>query len=145
MALPADCNTSSCSGKITKKHKGICPTDWHIPSNEDWNVLMKFINSRCSDDRMCDGAGTKLKATIGWNSSNDVPSGTDDFGFSALPGGSGGSGGGFTIAGDSGDWWSSTEYDANYAYYRYILYYHEDVYRLDGYKGDLQSVRCLQD
>jgi len=108
MALPASCNCNGgdtdcsidCSGKITRKHKGICPAGWHIPSNEDWNVLMKFINSRCSDDRDCDGAGTKLKATIGWTS----PS-TDDFGFSALPGGFGNDGLLISVA-QEGNWWS---------------------------------------
>jgi len=133
MALPASCNLSYCASKVSAKHQGICPSGWHIPSDAEWTALMDFVGP---------GTGTKLKATSGWGNDGN---GTDEFGFSALPGGSGGSGGGFTIAGDSGDWWSSTEYDANYAYYRYILYYHEDVYRLDGYKGDLQSVRCLQD
>jgi len=51
-------------------HKGICPTGWHIPSNAEWNVLMKHVDSSCSDgDSQCDNAGKLLKATSGWNNS----------------------------------------------------------------------------
>jgi len=108
---------------------------------------MKFINSRCSDDRMCDGAGTKLKATIGWNSSNDVPSGTDDFGFSALPGGSGYSGGSFNDAGNYGYWWSAGENNSNIltAYYREMAIYAESVNVQSRDKNFMFSVRCVKD
>ncbi|MCL1957645.1 MAG: hypothetical protein FWF63_10005, partial [Fibromonadales bacterium] len=154
MDLPASCNTNStyCSKKITGKHKGICPYNWHIPSNEDWNVLMKFINSRCSDNSRCDGAGTKLKATIGWNSyNNDVPSGSDDFGFYALPGGSSGySDSTFFGVGSNGEWWSSFEYGSvdfgsDYASSRSMSNYDEAVSYSSRMKSYLASVRCVKD
>jgi len=47
---------------------------------------MKYVNPDCSDNSGCAGAGKSLKATSGWNNSGN---GTDDFGFSALPGGYG--------------------------------------------------------
>jgi len=145
MNLPSSCNYSSCSGQIKTKHQGICPEGWHIPSNADWNVLMKYVNPSCSDNSSCAGAGTKLKAEDGWNSYSGIPKGTDEFGFSALPGGLGYSGGGFNFVGDHGRWWSTTEYVSDGAYYRYIYYYYEDVYYNDRSKSDLFSVRCLQD
>jgi uncharacterized protein (TIGR02145 family) len=87
-------------------------------------------------------AGTKLKATSGWNSGGN---GTDAYGFAALPGGNGSSNGGFGGVGDYGYWWSATEYNANYAYYRDMICNYEDVGYLSNYKGYLLSVRCLQD
>ncbi|MDR0517359.1 MAG: hypothetical protein LBH25_09995 [Fibromonadaceae bacterium] len=43
-----------------------CPAGWHLPSGTDWNVLMKFVNPSCSDNKSCDGTGIKLKAKSGW-------------------------------------------------------------------------------
>jgi len=110
MALDTNCNSTTCASQIDAKHKGICPSGWHIPSDDDWNVLMKLVNPNpsCSDNRHCDG-GTKLKAREGWNSYSGVSPGTDEYGFSALPGGTGSSGGHFVYVGDIGWWWKFHE------------------------------------
>jgi uncharacterized protein (TIGR02145 family) len=150
MALPSKCNsvlsTSDAECAIaTPNHRGICPSGWHIPSDADWNVLMKVANPSCSDNTACAGAGKKLKAISGWNDYNgDSGNGTDDFGFAALPGGFCGSFGFFLNAGYIGYWWSASEYNAYYAYYR-IMGYPTGVYRDFSYKGYLFSIRCLQD
>ncbi|MCL2282007.1 MAG: hypothetical protein FWC26_01660, partial [Fibromonadales bacterium] len=82
------------------------------------------------------------KAASGWNSGGN---GTDDYGFSALPGGYGFSGGSFLNVGSYGYWWSASEHDASYAYYRYMYYDFSDVYRFNSNKASLFSVLCLQD
>jgi uncharacterized protein (TIGR02145 family) len=145
MALPSSCDGTSCSSQINAKHRGICPSGWHIPSNDDWNVLMKFVEPSCSDNSSCAGAGTKLKATSGWNSSSGVPAGTDSYGFAALPGGFGSSNGGFGNVGDYGGWWSAAEGNASNAYYRNMRYGNENVLYSYNDKNYLHSVRCLQD
>jgi uncharacterized protein (TIGR02145 family) len=124
--------------------QGVCPSSWHLPSGAEWNVLMKFANPSCSDNATCAGAGTKLKATSGWNVHATYGDGTDDFGFSALPGGNG-NGGGFYYAGDFGDWWSSSEINGGSAYVRDMGYYGGDAGWYDVDKSYLYSVRCLQD
>jgi uncharacterized protein (TIGR02145 family) len=86
-------------------HQGVCPVGWHLPSNAEWTQLTDFVGGAST-------AGTKLKSSTGWNSYSGVPAGTDDFGFSALPGGNGNSDGYFSSAGNYGTWWSATEYDA---------------------------------
>jgi uncharacterized protein (TIGR02145 family) len=128
--------------------KIVCPKSWHLPSNADWNVLMKFVNPSCSnneDDEDCDGAGTKLKATSGWNSNGN---GTDAYGFSALPAGGWGDSR-FEDIGKSGFWWSSSEYDkyddSDEAYARQMGYYYEKVSTEHGDSSYLLSVRCMQD
>jgi uncharacterized protein (TIGR02145 family) len=143
MDLPSSCNTSSCTSQISAKHKGVCPSGWHIPSGADWNALMKSVNPSCSDNSTCTSAGTKLKTTNGWNSGGN---GTDDYGFTALPGGGGGSNGSFSNLGDVGNWWSSLEYgNANYAYNRYMYNNNESTLWGTDTKSSPKSIRCLQD
>jgi len=144
MALPASCNSSSCASQIKAKHRGICPSGWHIPSNDDWNVLIKFISPNCSDTDFCAG-GIKLKAKEGWNDYyGRSGNGTDDFGFSALPGGSGNSGG-FSDVGKYVDWWSANESNSRNAYDRYLYYDSEILIGRNYSKVNLFSVRCVQD
>ena len=144
MNIAASCNNisvASCGATVSSKHQGICPPNWHLPSDTDWNVLMKFVSPGCTDNNTCAGAGTKLKAASGWGGGND----TNDYDFSALPGGYGYSGGYFGNGGSIGYWWSARESSANYAFYRRMSYYYEPVYRDYGDKSDLYSVRCVQD
>jgi uncharacterized protein (TIGR02145 family) len=90
-------------------------------------------------------AGKKLKATSGWGS-NASWNGTDDYGFSALPGGLRLSGGSFYSAGSSGYWWTATvKDDASDAYGRGMSYDYDYVYEYYDYKVDGFSVRCVGD
>jgi uncharacterized protein (TIGR02145 family) len=110
--------------------KAACPRGWHLPSDAEWQVLVDFAGG----DEV---AGKILKASS--------VNGVDVFGFSALPGGIGISGGGFFNAGDYGYWWSATESDASYAWRRYMSYSRAGVGRSNDDKANLFSVRCLQD
>jgi len=143
MGLDATCNSSTCASQVQTKHKGICPQGWHIPNAADWNTLMKFVNPSCSNNSNsnCAGAGTKLKATSGWN--NISGNGEDTYGFSALPGGFGNSDGSFDDVGYKGNWWSASEIYLTLARYRHI--YYDDALEVGDLKSNLYSVRCLQD
>jgi len=55
--------------------KTACPSGWHLPDDAEWTTLINFVGT---------AAGKKLKSISGWNSNGN---GTDDYGFSALPGG----------------------------------------------------------
>ena len=141
MDLDPSCNSNGCSGQVQSKHRGICPEGWHIPSNDDWTTLIDYVESQggCSN---C--AGTRLKATIGWNAG----AGTDNYGFSALPGGRGYSDVSFKDVGYSGYWWSANEYyntrllRANQLSMSYNFEY---ANLFNNYKSNLFSVRCVQD
>jgi uncharacterized protein (TIGR02145 family) len=93
------------------------------------------------------GAGTKLKATSGWNDYNGSSgNGTDEFGFSALPGGGSALSGGFSNVGDFGSWWSSAEENASIAHSRFMFSPVRGAVRMGTYnKTLLLSVRCVQD
>jgi len=120
--------------------KKVCPSGWHLPSESDWGELISYVES---DNGCKDCAGTYLKSKSGWNSSGN---GTNTYGFSALPGGTGDSNGWFGNAGDIGYWWSGSDYSADRAYNRSMQYNAENVGTGSfGYKYYLHSVRCLKD
>ena len=114
---------------------GACPAGWRLPNNDDWYSLVQIAGGEAV-------AGGKLKSRTGWSENG---SGTDDFAFSAMPGGYRTPDGKFNSSGHYGTWWSATEYNTNVAYGWYALYYGEGVVWLDTYKPYLFSVRCLRD
>jgi uncharacterized protein (TIGR02145 family)/uncharacterized repeat protein (TIGR02543 family) len=132
MALSSNCNSSSCS--VQTKHRGICPVGWHIPSDADWDVLVTFAGGSST-------AGTKLKAASGWNSNG---SGTNNYGFSAMPGGYGDDNS-FNRVGNYGVWWSTREYNVSKVYSRGMLYNYSNVFWGEDIKSNLFSVRCVKD
>jgi len=126
----------------TATAKSTCPKGWHLPSNADWSDLMQFINPNCPLIGDCTDAGTKLKATSGWNSDGN---GTDKYEFAALPGGVGLSGGNFRDAGNGGLWWSSSGDDTKKAYRLSVDINGTDAHRSSSDKNLLFSVRCIKD
>jgi uncharacterized protein (TIGR02145 family) len=139
MNLPSSCNDNNCSDQIQSPHRGICPAGWHIPSYDDWNTLSSYVesNSGCSS---CDAS--KLKAMTRWDSGGN---GTDEYGFSALPGGYGFSDGSFDNVGIYGFWWSADEFNSYYAFNRSMYYDYDFANWYNDFKSRLLSVRCLQD
>jgi uncharacterized protein (TIGR02145 family) len=123
---------SSSSTANPSGRQGVCPAGWHLPSDAEWTALTTFVGT---------DPGTKLKANSSLWSTN---TGTDEFGFSALPGGEGGSSGRFSDVGNTGSWWSSTEFTASNGYFRRTSYYNALVVKFNGEKIDLYSVRCVQ-
>jgi uncharacterized protein (TIGR02145 family) len=124
----------------------ICPKGWHLPSNAEWDKLYRFVdgNGGIASKRPYDSptAGKYLKASSGWNIKGN---GTDNYGFSALPGGSGNSGGSFSLVGYDGRWWSASMGNSGNAYYRTMSYSNERTYWYSIFKSFLFSVRCVKD
>jgi uncharacterized protein (TIGR02145 family) len=128
----------------------VCPAGWHLPAAEEWKKMMDAVGG----DSV---AGKILKADSGWGESVvevlgrariTVGNGTDDFGFSVLPGGYGyreHGGRRFTGAGDSmgmGVWWAAAEKGRNAVM---ILAVDKAAYPHAGSTGNAYSVRCAGD
>jgi len=144
MALPSSCNSSglltgNCPYTISTKHKGICPSGWHIPSDTDWYALMKFVSPSCYNHSDCDNGGIKLKAISGWK---DGGNGQDKYGFSALPGGYVVGNYAIDNIGYVGYWWSTYSKDNGAS--SFVINNSKYLYTDVG-KSYLYSVRCLQD
>ncbi|MDR1812727.1 MAG: hypothetical protein LBQ87_07865 [Candidatus Fibromonas sp.] len=119
-----------------------CPPGWHLPNQEEWNTLSSYVESNSGCSR-CNAI--KLKDTSDWcnNGYN-----TDDYGFSALPGGGNSkSDGHFHSMCNWGYWWSASDYYSYSDYaYTWVMYYGSNyAYWSNSFKSELQSVRCLQD
>jgi uncharacterized protein (TIGR02145 family) len=128
--------------------KKVCPPGWHLPSNDEWDKLYRFADGTSGTESpyKSETAGKYLKAKSGWNDCEGKSgNGEDKFGFSALPGGYGYSGGNFINVGDYGDWWSSQEFNSNIAYNRDMYYNFEYAAYDSDDKSYLFSVRCVQD
>jgi len=112
-----------------------CPAGWHLPDKSEYEILDKAVGGEKK-------AVKKLKTKSGWYSNGN---GTDDYGFSAMPGGFGNSVGNFSNMGYRGFWWSASEFNSNNSSYR-VMYYALEISRwLNYYKSNLYSVRCVMD
>ena len=116
---------------------GLCPSGWHVPTDLEWTALETYLGANGHSG----AESTALKATSGWNSGG----GTDNFGFSALPGGARDQVfGAFSYAGIIGYWWSSSPSGGN-AWNRFFSGSDPAIYRVPVYTRLGYSVRCLRD
>jgi uncharacterized protein (TIGR02145 family) len=126
----------------------LCPGGWRVPSDEEWKSLEGFADSRYkAGDPVWDSpghrgqdAGRRLKADTGWRSGGN---GTDNVGFSALPGGERLRDS--HLAGSNGFWWTNTADDTSYSWYRGMIYGMDEVSRDRHPKTIGFSVRCIRD
>jgi len=115
--------------------RGIAPVGYHIPSDAEWTQLTDYLGG-------VEKAGTKMKSTSGWNENGN---GTNESGFSGLPGGFRNLYGKFYFSGNYGHWWSSTEFSTDIAWTRCLYYLFGGVTSGNDDKKDGFSVRCLRD
>jgi len=116
--------------------RGLAPAGWRIPDNDDWTELAdRFGGLR--------KAGRMLKATAGWGANRN---GTNKSGFTGLAGGIRTHQGEFIHGGAYGFWWSESEFNESYAYYRYLYCRSGKLFRYVNYfKSSGFSVRCVRD
>ena len=123
--------------------KGICPEGWHLPSEAEWLQLSNYLNG--SGD---DGGVLKEEGTLHWESPNTGA--TNEFGFTALPGGYRGDASSFTKIKTNGHWWSTTADNGN-SCARYFYLSHGNANAEIFYEKNTQnkgwglSVRCVRD
>jgi uncharacterized protein (TIGR02145 family) len=118
--------------------RNVCPTGWHVPTDAEYTLLTDYLGGEPV-------AGGKMKSTGTqyWLSPNTDA--TNESGFSGLPGAKRGDVGGFFTIGDTGNWWSSSEFNLGSAWYRYLYYSYGNVNRTVYDKNTGFSVRCLRD
>jgi len=114
----------------------LCPTGWHVPTDKEWTVLTDYLSNKGHKE------GIALKASSTWAENRN---GTDNFGWRGLPGGLRYDSGPFSYVVDFGYWWSSSEVNASFAWYRELGSYDGVDRDDDGVKRVGFSVRCLRD
>ena len=134
----------------TYDFRKVCPSNWHVPTDADWDVLIGFIDEAYNpipNGAQSAIAGGKMKSISGWIPFTGVTS-NNESGFSGLPGGYRfNSTGVFFSIGYYGNWWSSsgTGVDTGPALYRYLAYGNSNYYRQSSSKKFGYSVRCIKD
>jgi uncharacterized protein (TIGR02145 family) len=164
-------NHARSDGGDVTDGRGICPPNWHIPSDEEWGELLNAMESGAgtthntgTNERGAD-AGKRGKAacnvqdlgTSGNTYVNDMQAnwyyysstaGTDVYGFRVLPAGYR-QHAGSTVRerGYSAYFWSSTAYDVSSAWIRAFFANSSRVLRdyYNDYRSYGQSVRCIRD
>ncbi|MEY2938376.1 MAG: hypothetical protein RL062_965 [Bacteroidota bacterium] len=127
----------------------LAPEGWHIPTDSEWQTLEKSIGMSDAQTAGLAWRGTAVaekllvKSSIGWPA-NSVLFGTDEVGFSALPGGVRISNGSINTSQSVGFWWTSTMKD-NLVYYRYIDAQFKGVFRQYTQPSYGMSIRCVKD
>lgn len=112
--------------------RGLAPEGWHIPSDEEWNVLIDNLGGQKA-------AGKVMKA-------NPKLTETESNGFDGLLAGSRNDYmGKFYGLKTSGIWWSSTAVYGAYAWYRGLYFNNNEVNRNYLNKTIGFSVRCVKD
>ena len=135
----------------------ICPSGWHIPSDEEFTQLTNFLG---------EDAGYAMKSTTGWNGSYKGTSGggSNRSGFNGLPGGmrwrgsqfdsypGGFEGNGYDnesyapsgLLGVTGYWWTSTTV-GRVAKRRRLFNSNDDIWQDVANKYMGHSARCVRD
>ena len=115
--------------------RGLAPKGYHIPTDAEWTTLTNYLGGETI-------AGTKMKSNTGWENNG---TGTNTSRFAGLPGGYRYNNGNFYSIGADGNWWSSSETNADDAWSRYLYTNSGSVDRDLNDERDGFSVRCLRD
>jgi len=123
-------------GKLYNWHavndpRGLAPAGWHIPTNDEWGILINHLNSTPGD------IDKKLKA-VGSDWSNNSGA-TNQSGFTGLPGGAR-AGGYFSRLGNHAFWWTSVT-----CAYAWMQDVNNTLRRDVSIPGFGLSVRCVKD
>jgi uncharacterized protein (TIGR02145 family) len=134
--------------------QGICPANWHVPTEGEWTTLLTYVSS--VPDFLCDSntdyIAKALADSIYWHSSTEVCAPGNNLsennatGFSWLPAGWRVFDGSFLEMGESSYQWTSSQLWGHSAYYLYLgRDYPEVVMSLDDLLHYGLNVRCVRD
>lgn len=127
------------NGYVATDAKNVCPAGWHVPTDQDWSLLVNTLGGPVN-------ALGKLKVpgTDYWVSPNSGASNSS--GFSALPGGIVLTDGNFGNFGWDAVFWTSTSTSPQQAYYRGLRQsVSNQVVRIADDKMYGFSIRCVKD
>jgi len=124
--------------------KSACPAGWHLPTDQEWIELEKFLGMNDEeavkrDWRTTGEAGGKLKSSSGWIKG----SGSDISGFAALPAGCRGYAG-FESQGYATYFWTASTIDGDNGWRRGLCSDNPGISRQEDRRYFGCSVRCVK-
>jgi uncharacterized protein (TIGR02145 family) len=90
---------------VAKDSRNVCPTGWHVPTMDEWNILITYLGGNIAADTKLREAGTSH-----WIFDTGA---TNSTGFTVLPGSAREADGTFYNAGSEARIWSSLEHSEN--------------------------------
>ena len=143
---------SSSSATNPSGIQGICPDNWHVPSDAEWTQLTTYVSNQsqyvCGDNNTY--IARALADTINWNTSSNTCSvglelsSNNATGFSVLPAGYHAFGG-YHDFGSYAYFWSVTECYYFDTYSRSLRHNYAYVNRNATSRSGGLSVRCIRD
>ncbi len=135
-------------------NKHVCPEGWRVPTYNDWNELINYIKSNNSNFianqlKSCRQIDSPMGVTCDtdihprWDA-HDIHYGTNDFFFSAKPGGYRIFIGSSFSKGYEGVWWTSSKTNEGNAWSLRIINHSGDVSENSSDKQNGYSVRCIK-
>jgi uncharacterized protein (TIGR02145 family) len=160
-------NHGQSDAGATTNGRGICPPNWHVPTDGEWGDIMNEMETGTENHNTATGwigtnAGLRGKSactapsgiTSGNTYVNDTQVnwyynanyGTDVYGFRVLPAGYRyGDGSNFNYRGTYAAFWSSSAYNGTNAWCRGFYYSYGTVIRNYSNRSFGLSVRCIRD
>jgi uncharacterized protein (TIGR02145 family) len=134
--------SAAMNGSTTERAQGVCPTDWHIPSDCEWMYLENSLGMTVPEQQL---TGFRNSGIVGSQLSVFTQGGTNTSGFSALLTGNRGYAIEFFGHGTETEFWSSSQATTNFPVIRKLENNQDGIFRsfttgpANGY-----SVRCLK-
>ena len=128
----------------------LCPQGWLVAGDLEWKILEGTVDSEHGVGDLIwneqgwrgSDAGKKLKAENGWNNQGH---GTNEYGFTALPGGfRNAMTGDFERIGDWANWWAADESEPPQTFRRYINNQNDDISKYNSNPNSGYYVRCVK-
>lgn len=122
----------------------VCPPGWKLPSYDDWCTLVQHADGtvNCKHDAdLGTDAGFKLKSKEGWSNQQ---SGSDQFGFKAVPGGFKWFTGNYTSLGTTTAFWTSSVVENEFVNFWSITSETTRIRNNNAPKSEYFSVRCIK-
>ena len=134
--------SAAMNGVTTARAQGVCPTDWHIPSDCEWMYLENSLGMSINQQK----GNFVYRGSQAQDLSTLVSGGDNSSGFTGLLAGFRYYGNGFfDLRNTQGRMWSSTTPTYNTAFNRSLVMSEQGVYRGSGNRANGYSVRCLKD
>lgn len=119
--------------------KKLCPVGWHVSTDAEWEAMIEYIGGLST-------AGDKLKEKGVTHWENYLSQATNDYDFTALPGGMRYFTGDFPLFGNTyAIWWTSTEFSEYQAVCRGLHDSSSMAFKASDNKRSGFSVRCIRD